>query len=817
MMKRNVLALMVVIFLTILAGCGTYDSNEGSSSGSSSTISDLPVDIGGLFSEDELANAGDTSGELIGERTKEMLEQAEDEANLMNGFIIGQVNNLFSIQGINSIQNLVFGNPYKTWGFGNDPDDQLIDGIFFQSELDNVIHPLIATFSGVYATVLMLAIMMSSLKMGMNAHSPQSKEDFWKDIHMYVASAFFMGLFWMLFHMLMALNWGIVQGVASTLKNLGKPLDGISIIATATNDSTYQFKVGDIFVFLAEWGLAAYLNFIYISRKIIIVLLCVMSPFAAYSLLFARTRPFFGTYMKELIGNIFLPSIHAIILFVFVQMAGNLGQGMGPTIFKLGMIIMFVPITGMVSRWLNFGDSSTALGRTATALGLGSIAGAFMLSKSVVNMAGKGKAGSMDVGSSGGEVVGAETPGGTGVSMGNDAGASAISRAAQGGSTWAKIKKAGGIGGAVLGGTFGLAFGPMGVAAGAAIGSKAVTGILQTTRNAAAGTVGAINTIRDAGRGLDEHGNPTGKFQFSNLKNKWNDLAERRQLMGTLGEAAGYTFGAIGAGVGSVVAGPFGSAVGGFIGNKLGSAGKTMGQMLSGVSRQRAFEYGSGVLPDGTLSPRGWTPDQIAQDPRFSGSEARWKQTNERSWFEVKDSTTGNWFRVGGYGAGDPKLATGQIRSVDFNIRRGAPGHGAETWRRLENGSYVRDVAPPQVAIADSGAVLQKARTERELVGMSGSTSSFGRVSEAYIADASGKKLYSDNAFDMRRLDVESYFNYNHPGNKRPDDKAADFIGVTVPRVTKATAKNFAEGAKYIGWAQAGIYNSSSNRKSDII
>lgn len=810
MKRKGFLLLIALVSLLALAGCGDLPN---SGSGSSSSVSNTNVGIGGPFSEDELASAGDKSGALVGTQTVDMLEQAEKKANLMNGFIIGQANNLMTIPGINSLQNLVFGNPYQTWGFGTSPNDKLIDGIFFQSELDNVIHPLIATFSGVYATILMLAIMMTSLKMGMKAHSPQSREDFWKDIHMYVASAFFMGLFWMFFHVLMATNWGIVQGVASTLQSLGKPLDGVSIIATATNDASYSFKMGDLFVFLAEWGLAVYLNFIYIARKIILVLLCVMSPFAAYSLLFAKTRSFFGTYVKELAGNIFLPSIHAIILFVFVQMAGNLGQGMGPMIFKLGMIIMFVPITGMVSKWLNLGDSSTAMGRTATMLGLGAIGGAAMLSRGVMGMAGKG---GVNTAGSGGKVGGTETPGGSEVSMGNDSGASAITRAAEGGSMWNKIKKAGSVGGAVLGGTVGLPFGAGGVIAGAAIGSKAVGGVLQTTRNAVTGTAGAFRTVRNAGLGVDANGNPTGKFQWSNVRDKWNDLAERRQMFGNMGESMGRIGGAVGAGAGFMVAGPVGGAIGGFVGNKLGTAGKSMGQMLSGVSRQRAFDYGSGTLPDGTTSPRGLTMDEIAADPRYSGSEARWNQTNDRSWFEVKNAE-GNWDRVGGYGAGDASLETGQRRMMDYNIRKGAPDAEGKVdqWVRQENGSYINPISHPERR-DESGKVLEKARTERELVGMSGSSASFGRKSEAYIADSTGKKLYSDNNFDTRRLNVEDYFNHKQPGNRTGDDKVADFVGVTAPRMTRAAARNFMEGAKQVGWAHAAAYN-QGDRKRDIV
>lgn len=815
--QRNRKLVVILLLLLVLSGCGDPSTSaEDLSSSSSSTV------VGGsaLFTEDELGSGGDSSGALVGTETISMLEKAEDKANLMNGFIIGQANNLMTIPGINSLQNLVFGNPYKTWGFGVDESDKLISGIFFQSELTNVIHPLIATFSGVYATLLMGAIMISSLKMGLRAHSPQSKEDFWKDIHMYVASAFFMGLFWMLFQVLMGANWGIVQGVAGTLKTLGKPLDGISVIASATNDGTYSFKMGDLFVFLAEWGLAAYLNFIYIARKIIIVLLCVMSPFAAYSLLFAKTRSFFGTYIKELAGNIFLPSIHAIILFVFVQMAGNLGSGIGPMIFKLGMIIMFVPITGMVSKWLNLGDSSSTVGKAGTAIGLAGIGGAMMLSRGIMNMSGKGKVGS-NGGSSG---SGTETPGGSEVPMANDSGASSLTRAAEGGSAWNKVKKAGSIGGAIAGGTFGLAFGGGGVAAGALIGSKAMTGVLQGTRNAASGVAGFGKTIRDSARGIGEDGSPTGKMSLSNLTNKWGDLAERRQMMGNLGESAGKVGGAVGAGVGTLIAGPVGAAIGGALGNKMGTMGKSMGQMMSGVSRQRAFESGSGMRSDGTMSPRGMGMETIASDPRYSGSEARWNQTNDRSWYEVKDNASGNWDRIGGYGSGDGSLLSGQRRMIDYDVRN--PSKDGE-WTRQENGSYNRTINHP--AMSDgSGRIQDKARTERQLAGMSGSTADFGRKSEAYIADTSGSKIHSDSSFDMRRVNPAEYFSHSKMGKQVGDngqatsdmrsgsDKVADFVGVSAPKMTKAATKSYMKGAEQVGWALSGVYN-NSDRKSDVI
>ncbi|ODP26029.1 hypothetical protein PTI45_04638 [Paenibacillus nuruki] len=755
------------------------------------------------LSTGDLSSNGDASGALIGAKTKESLKKAEEDASLMDGFIIGQANNLFNIPGINSIQNLVFGNPYKTWGFQEKDTNALIDGIFYQSELDSFIHPLIGLFSGVYATILMLAIMLGSLRFGMKAYSPQAKADFWKDINMYFASAMFMGCFWMFFHMLTAINWGIIQSISETLKGLGKSLDGVSIIASATKDGSYTFAMGDIFVFLAEWGLSAYLNFIYIARKIIIVLLCVMSPIAAYSLLFTKTRSFFGTYIKELCGNIFLPSIHSIILFVFVQMAGNLGQGMGPTIFKLGMIIMFVPITGMVSKWLNLGDSSSAMGRTATSLGMAGIGGAMMLSRGSYNMAaGKGAGGHGGQGSGAG---GTETPSGSQVSMSNDAGSSSLSRAASGGQSWSRVKQTMAKAGAVAGGTVGLPFGPGGVMAGSMIGSKVVSSLAQGTRNVTSGAKGVSNVIRNAGRGVDESGQPSGKFSLANLKGNWSDLAERRQMMGNLGEALGQTGAGIGGLAGMALGGAPGAAIGSLLGGQLGTSGKAMGQMLSGVSRQRAFDFGSGGE-----SPRGMTLSDLAEDSRFRGSNVRFNQTNDRSWFEMQNGD--QWQRIGSFGAGDANLKTNQRRAVDYKLR-----DNNEQWKRQENGSYMRESLMPNMPNSNAGqSNTMTPRVERQVAGLSGSTGNLGRQSEAYMMDQNGLKVNSDTGFDMRRLNPDEYFNHNAPGKTGVDDKVANLVGVKAPNLARNVARKTQETSKRMGWAQSGVYN-DQERKKDII
>jgi len=733
-------------------------------------------------------------GALINKKTQEKLDAAEDDASLMDGFIIGQANNLFKIPGINSLSNLVFGNPYATWGFSESSED-LVDGIFFQSEIDNIITPLLTTFSGIYGSILMLAMMIGSLKFSMKAITPSGKSDFWQDIQMYVFSAFFLALFWPIFNALMSINWGIVEAVHSSFSG---SIDGISIIASATNDEAYKFSVGDIFVFVAEWGLAFYLNFIYVSRKLIILFLVVLSPFAAYSLLFAKTRSFFGTYMKELVANIFMQSIHAIVLFIFVGMAANVGQGMGGTVFKLAMIIMFVPMTGMASKLLNFGDNSSRMGQMATSVGLGGITGAYMLTRNAAQMAGGLRSGKMGGSSGGGSSI--ETPGGESVSMGNDGAKSALSRAAGGGSGWNRVQKAMSVAGGAIGASFGAPLGPGGVMAGATMGSKILPAISQTARDFTAGVSGATNVIRNAGRGVDENGNMS-KFSMSNLKSNWKDLAERRQMMGNLGESVGKTMGGIGAAVGGSFAGPLGSLAGGAIASKMGVGGKAMGQMLSGVSRQRAFSSGSGAN-----SPKGMTLSGLANDSRYRGSNVRFNQTNDRSWFEMQEGDKGNWSRIGGYGAGDSNLNNGQRRAIDYKLNDGAP------WKRQENGTYTNDALAFGSASA-SGAI---SRSSNEVVGLSGSTGSLARKSGAYMLDSSGQKSHADSNFDMRKLNVDDYFNHNAPGMRTNSDKLADGIGNTSAKIAQGVSNIRPNTAKKEAWVQTAAQQQKP-RKRDII
>ncbi|MED4728333.1 3D domain-containing protein [Aneurinibacillus migulanus] len=574
-------------------------------------------------------------GEIVTTEFRQQIAQMKENSSILEKFMIGQAENLFNIGGINSLQNLVYGNPYTVWL--DDPKEiEMLYGLFSQKEFDKIIEPMCAIFMGAYGIFVVLAIMLSALKLGVGALRPQARADFWKDINMWAFSAFFMSTFIWFSEILFGFNEGIVDAFESMVSQQGGDVKGVSIIAFAAG-----FSVGDIFVFLGEWVLALYMNIIYVARKIVIMFLMVLAPVAAISLLYARTRFFFSVWVKEYIGNIFLQSVHAIVLSTFALISAHTGAGM---IFKLGMLIMFIPISGLLSKWLNMGDSSSMLGRTAAMTGLGSIASLGYMAKSMNDLRRGGRP--MDGMNRGGI-------GSAGSDLANDSGQTGLSTLMSGVNSqgWGRLKRISGMIGMGTGAIAGSVLGPMGATVGGGFGKKVGEMAPQLARQV---TVGSAKLLQGVG-GLQKHAkNQTGNFvkdTISGAGEVWNDLSHRREALGKVGEL-----------------------VGGMVG--MGAQGRALGQMMSGVSRNRLMEQEYG------------NRDLQAYAQQYPGANIQWRQDRNGSAF-FREDEKGNWQQISPTGAADPSLKNNEERRVDFQLNNGSP------WVRQENGSYTLGTTNP--------------------------------------------------------------------------------------------------------------------------
>lgn len=640
------------------------------------------------------AFADSCGGELVDDETRQKIEDAKDGASMADKFLVGQVQNLTSIGSINSLQNLVFGNPYCVWA----KDETMApDGVFTVNEREKIINPVFKMLGSVYATVITLAIMISAMKMGFRAHTPQSRADFWEDVMYWVLSAIFLASFTQFTDILFALNTGFVQSFASLLTGPGGPgLDGASVIAGADG-----YSVGDIlFVFLAEWILALIMNFIYIARKVVILLLMIMGAVAAISLLFAKTRYFFGVWLKELCGNIFIQSIHAVILYAFIMMSAN-GAG---TIAKLGMLGMFIPLTGMLSRWLNLGDSSTKLGNILTLTGMAGIGGAIMLARHSGRVI-RGARGTDGVTSPAGASGNVGTPGsGSLITAGgaDDGVAGRISAMSQNNAIMTFGKGVAGVIGASMGAAAGVALGPGGVAMGTYIGHKIGRGTVQVGRNVTVGSAELVNAFRDRIRSDDR------------------SLSAKREHYGRVGEAIGTMFS-----MGGLASGEF---------------GRRVGHALSGVSPRRiAIEEGY--------------PNSSNIQELEGGKSAKFIQDRDRSYIAVEDPLEESGFRrITPYGAGDLTLEKGQTRMMDIVVSRPDDYKVQTKSIEVERDSTILDhhgnpfkIKEP-VAVPNHGSEISKP----------GSSFNFQVKSDPYILDVNNQKI-KDTRFNPRNINLDAY------------------------------------------------------------
>lgn len=632
-----------------------------------------------------------------GSEFQSKMDKAMDEANIFERFIMNLINSVFKMTGLAPITELIYGNPYQYWI--SDGVGDLNYGLFFDKEITLIIEPVMTTFTGLYGTFIIIAILISTLRMGVfRPHSPQAVSDFWKDLQMWVVSAIFMFAIWDIVNILCGFNLGIVNMFEGLLNSNGISTSGMSIVATA-DDSLTLFGLGDIIILLGEWILGAILNFIYLARKITILILLLLSPLVAYSLLYARTRQFFSVWLKELCGNIFLQSMHAMIMYGFAIIAS-----MGASVLvKLFLLCLFIPLSGLLSKLLSLGDSSTRLGQGLSVAGLSSVAGLMALTGSGRKAFGKGgnatgaaNSGSRAGGSGGGSSI--DGPSSSDYSVGG------LTHRRENGMNRALnlARTAGKITGATVGTLAGMVAGPGGAVAGGMIGAKLGGAPVTMAENFGKGTANTFKSIKDYNA-------------FRKSDNASENLTAQR-----------FHKGQIGASIGQMVGGEKGAML-----------GKKMGVAFSGVTRRSAaiHQFGGRSLQDISKS-----------NP---GAQFYQKIDSQKSGFYMRGNN-GEEQLVSVLGSGMPGLENPVY--VDY-----ATPSSNSTVKSNGNGTYSMSV--PTVN-QTTGAI--DTSVDRQ-AGLSGSSQYLLRKSDAYTVDANGNR-HAFNDYDASKTNPDSYFNHGAEG-----------------------------------------------------
>lgn len=812
--------LMIILPTSTLAvnveqgGTKTAVGSTTSSNSTSASLSGFACSKGGFFGEDFNDNVD---------------EYKEEDANMAEKFLTGQMQNLWNIGDINGLSTLIFGNPYCVWADSATKDESKIkmapDGIFTVTEREKIIDPILKMFSAIFVTLLVLAMMISGLKLGLSAVKGRAMSEFGEDLKMWFAALLFIAGYGIITNTIFQLNAAVVLSFKDLLESNGVSVEGFSIMSSWSDLKSVMPMASLLLVVLAEWILAAILNFVYIARKVVVLVLLALGFVAGYSLLFTKTRPFFGTWLRELLGNVFLQSIHALVMYGMAMFAAT-GAGV---FYKLGLMIMFIPLTGMISKWLQIGDSSSKLGSSMTMVGLGGVMSTMMLTSqagSIIrggNVAGSTSYGGNNSNSSfdgSSENATSFGPGLMSGGGGSDSSLTSISTDASGATsnTWTNSKAAISKLGGAVGGVAGVVAGPMGVMAGRAIGEKATGALMQGPRNLGMGLKNTMSTIQSAR-------NYTGS-QGTGFRSMMNDLPQRRAFFANLGESVGSMAGA-------------------------GGLGRSLGAGLSGVSRQRlaATSIASGgrgmVDASGNVVPA--TFSSLAK--QYPGASMQMVQTNQGSSMWLNNN--GSFHQVGLTGAADSSLKSGEARVMDYQL----PAVGQQ-FAVQQNGTYkdlnsmgssgLMGSTSPSSIPSDSFANVSTSMTSSSLgsrstgssitgspltgplnepissspsissapsgsvgapvtTGLAGSTPSLLRTSQAYIvggatqngeinastlarATSTNAVKYTDSNFKGERVNPDAYVYHNPVGvnNSSTSDKIADSVHKTSSKVDKS-------------------------------
>lgn len=175
-----------------------------------------------------------------------------------------------------------------------------------------------------------------------------------------------LGSFTLVFNFLARVNYRLVDLFTASTKQ-------INLVSAAGSNST----MGGLIVAIGVFSLTVYFNFYYIVRAVELAILYGIAPLCIYTLsLGGKTAGTFTTFLKELLGNMFTQTIHALCIAFF----SNVFLSSSTRAFE-SLIIMysFIPITNFIRKKV-FGledgvsaeSAQQALGGVSTGLAVAS-------------------------------------------------------------------------------------------------------------------------------------------------------------------------------------------------------------------------------------------------------------------------------------------------------------------------------------------------------------------------------------------------------------------------------------------------------------
>lgn len=267
----------------------------------------------------------------------------EDDAgwleSLLFDIISGIVLGLKSLLGLEDISTLVYGRNANVSG-------GLMDNSWWSIVLKyHVIFQIVAWLS------IGLAVAKVLIQINFAAINPQQRLSMIEQIQKFFLVGFLLALCIPTIRLLSDVNAAIVDIFATQAQGGDKAM------------FTIGGGLADVIAYLSYIGILCMVNCTYIMRSIMLAIFTASAPLFIVSMLFSKGKGFFDNWLKEIIANIFLQSIHAFAFTFLFEVIDT-----SKFLPKLVIFFSLMPITETFRSFI-FGQSGGFTTKQGQAMG----------------------------------------------------------------------------------------------------------------------------------------------------------------------------------------------------------------------------------------------------------------------------------------------------------------------------------------------------------------------------------------------------------------------------------------------------------------
>jgi len=258
-----------------------------------------------------------------------------------------------------TLKNLIFGG-----------DENLAFLTFTENEITKVYTPGMNIFTALAVTALLISIIMAAMKISSTSINPSNRTyviEYFKEL--LLVSVLFANLY-SIYAILFLTNQAIVGLFGSDVDLLN--------LKNAIEMSKYPGGVlGVLAITIVKVGLCIWAYFYYSMRKFTLMLLLITGPLMLVFFLIPQTKSITIAWFKELVGTIFVQSIHAAVYFIMAVMVGAANP-----IEAVILMMIFIPVTESLRALIGLGGKmNDGFSKAAAMMGGSALVGMYGAAK----------------------------------------------------------------------------------------------------------------------------------------------------------------------------------------------------------------------------------------------------------------------------------------------------------------------------------------------------------------------------------------------------------------------------------------------------